>query len=526
MRALCTVANVMNGWKTILAIAGLCLVAVGAFFIVRSSIPLQEILVGGDLCHTPTTILDPPSGVNAIGAAILLHGLGANRRTMMYLGSDLAEHGIRSYLIDLPGHGDSTDAFTFLNAEECAAATLEFLIREGQIEAKKSVLVGHSMGGAIAIRMADRNPVAATIAISPAPMILPRRMPANLLVLSGQYDMWPMRRQAEALAVAAGRARTDASDFAERRAFRLQVVPHATHTSLIVERAVAQLTEQWAMESLLPNADAKTPPLNLNLATHDRFNRGGQRLAGAVLGLLGLVLLFPLCPALVGVLTGPPHPESHIVRPAHALVVAEQAVCALFSVLLLTVVLPLRFLRLYNGDYLASLLLISGVLLLLMNRKCVKPAFSRSAKALTATGVLGLAAMLAMGAWFNWQLGDLWMNAPRWLRFAELLPAAWIFCFAEEVVLGPVTMGKRRAVRFAISLVLRLELWLACVLGYYMLANGQALLGVLVTGLAVFSILQRAATDELRRQTGSATAAAAFGAILAAWFIAAVFPLT
>jgi len=40
-----------------------------------------------------------------------------------------------------------------------------------------------------------------------------------------------------------------------------------------------------------------------------------------------------------------------------------------------------------------------------------------------------------------------------------------------------------------------------------------------------FSVLQRLATDVLLRRTGSATAAAAFGAILAAWFIAAVFPL-
>jgi hypothetical protein len=276
---------------------------------------------------------------------------------------------------------------------------------------------------------------------------------------------------------------------------------------------------------LLPNTYAKTSALNL-LATYDRFNHGRPRLVGAILGLVGLVFLFPFGAAIVGVVSGPPQPESQIVRPAYALAVAEQAVCALFSVLLLAVVVPLRFIRLYNGDYLASLLLTSSVLLLLINRKYVKRTFSPRPKALATVGALGLAAVLAVGAWFNWQLGDLWMNAPRWLRFAELLPVAWIFCFAEEVVLGPVERGKRRAVRFAISLVLRLELWLACLLGYYMLANGQALIGVLVTGLAVFSMLQRAATDELRRQTGSATAAAAFDAILAAWFITVVFPLT
>jgi hypothetical protein len=73
---------------------------------------------------------------------------------------------------------------------------------------------------------------------------------------------------------------------------------------------------------------------------------------------------------------------------------------------------------------------------------------------------------------------------------------------------------------------MRLELWLACILAYYELDSGRALLGVLVTGLAIFSILQRLASDSLRTRIGSALAAALFGAILVSWFIAAVFPLT
>jgi hypothetical protein len=44
--------------------------------------------------------------------------------------------------------------------------------------------------------------------------------------------------------------------------------------------------------------------------------------------------------------------------------------------------------------------------------------------------------------------------------------------------------------------------------------------------LALFSIGQRLGADAVRRRTGSAAAAAFFGAILGAWFIAAAFPLT
>ena len=94
-------------------------------------------------------------------------------------------------------------------------------------------------------------------------------------------------------------------------------------------------------------------------------------------------------------------------------------------------------------------------------------------------------------------------------------------------MLGPVGDG-RHGVRDVSSLflVMRLELWLACVLAYYMLGQRTRLSsGSSVAGLAAFSDLQRLATDAFRLRTGSATAAAAFGAILAAWFIAAVFPL-
>ncbi len=520
----------MKRWESILAIGGAGLLLLGTWFVRRSSLPHRDLLIVAGSCDTPATIFEPPAGVSVMGSAIFFHGLGANRRTMMYLGTDFAGHGFRAYLLDLPGHGDNTDAFTYAKAEECADASVESLmrgtVRGEQLDATRTILIGHSMGGAMAIRLADRTPLAATVAISPAPMVLPRRMPANLLVFVGQYDLWPMRREAEDIAAAAGGQRLGPNDFAEDRAFKVEVVPQATHTSQIVDRAVAHRAEDWAMEALFPNVDARTRALNIDLATYDTFKQGRRRLPGAVMGLFGLAFLFPAGAALLGAIVSPQGSAHEASRPSSGLAVAEGAVCALASVLILAVVIPLRFVHLYDGDYLGSLLLLSGALLLALNRKYVKENLSLDIKACVAAGAAGLLVFLATGAWFSWQLGDLWMNAPRWLRFVELLPATWIFCFAEEVVLGPVGSGKRRAWRFVLFLAIRAALWIACVLAYYTLANGQVLLGVLVAGLAVFSVLQRAATDALRLRTSSATAAAVFGAILAAWFIAAVFPLT
>ena len=174
---------------------------------------------------------------------------------MQLLGENLArENGLRAYLVDLPGHGDNTDAFSFARAQKCAAATVETLIRSREIDPKQTVLVGHSMGAAIAISLADIEPVASTIAISPAPLVLPHRMPANLLVFSARYDISPLKQQAQALAAAAGGDRATTEDFLQLRAFHLQIVSIADHTSVLVDPRVAEQAANWIRNSFDGNA--------------------------------------------------------------------------------------------------------------------------------------------------------------------------------------------------------------------------------------------------------------------------------
>jgi alpha-beta hydrolase superfamily lysophospholipase len=515
----------MKRWEIIFALIALLFLALGYRWIRQGELPKQETWIDAGGCRTPVTILEPPPDVTPAGSVILLHGLSANRRLMMYLAEDFAGHGLRAYAIDLPGHGDSKDAFSFSRAEKCATTAVESLVRSGTIDPKNTIVLGHSMGAAIAIRMADRDPLAATIAISPAPMNMPQRMPANLLVVSASADLAILKRTAQNLLSAAEGTRTASEDFAQQRAFDLQTVPYSTHTSLLSDHRVAHHAELWAMRALFPNIPTNTLALNLDLATYETFGNGRRRLAGGVFGLIGIVLLFPAAATLVAKFAAPTQVESPGTQPSAALLLTEGAACSMAAVLLLTVGVPLRFLHLYAGAYLTSLLLIVGILLLILNFGFAMEYATFDGKRLAAAGILGLATFLAIGAWLNWQIDDAWLNAPRWLRFAAILPGAWIFAFAEEVVLGPVHHGKR-VTRLAIFLALRLDIFLACVLAYYLLANGQVLIVILFVYLALFSILQRLATDALRVRTGSATSAALFGAILAAWFIATVFPLT
>lgn len=518
----------MKAREGVLAGVRALLLLASAWAIHRTELPREDFTVNSRGCSTPITVVEPQQPARA--SAVLFHGLAANRRVMLLLGESLARNNrLRAFLVDLAGHGDNTDAFSFARAEECAAATVEALIRRGRIDPKQTVLVGHSLGGAIAVRLADREPVAATIAISPAPMVLPRRMPANLLVFSASYDLSVLRRQADGLALAAGGDRTGIEDFRQLRAFHLETLSLADHTSVLVDPRVVEQSADWirgSLDALTLKSAQMTAWTDLPRATSGISFHSVVRAVAPFAGLLALLMMFPMALAVAARAARPAHSEIATVRPTRALAIAEGAALALAGVFLLKLGTPLKFLHMYSADYLVSLLAIFAALMLALNRDAAKESWSWNARQWSAAAILGFAVTLAIGAWLNWNVSDLWLNEARWMRFAIVLPFAFLFGFAEETILGPVQHGKQGTLRFAVALTLRLEIWLACVVGVYTLANGQFLIGVLVTGLAAFSILQRLSTDAIRGATGSATAAAVFGAILAAWFIAAVFPLT
>ena len=62
--------------------------------------------------------------------------------------------------------------------------------------------------------------------------------------------------------------------------------------------------------------------------------------------------------------------------------------------------------------------------------------------------------------------------------------------------------------------------------GVLILHNGEILMGLLSLYMAVFNLIQRSGMDIVRTETGSATSAALFGAILLAGFCLVIFPLT
>ncbi len=515
-------AATMKRPEWLMALGGLVFLAVGWQLTRSSHGPSRDIVVV-EACRAPVRILEPQAP-RPIGSAIVFHGLSANRRLMQTFGQWLASLGLRAYLVDSPGHGDNTEPFSFTRAEQCAGDLVESLAQKGEINLDTTILAGHSMGGAIAIRLADRFPTAATIAISPAPLVQlskvpasflpygpPRRMPVNLLVFVGGWEPSITAQADQALMRAAGGERLQPEDFQQRRAAKLVVIPMATHTSLLYDRRVKDWSLDWARSALSQLAVASTAP--------------GSPVAGGLLGLVGLFLLFPAAASGLALLLRANGKEEIIEPPGIRRVLVLWMVTSLLVVSLEKFWVPLKVLRMMTGDYLASSFLLTGVVLLVFLRNEVRAALRLNTRAVALAGLLGLSTLLVFGAWLDWQLAGGGMNAPRWLRFVPVALVCWPYFAAEEVALGPPSVGRRLG-RFALFLALRLELWVALLLALYVFRSGQILIVLLAIYLALLSLVQRWASDAVRRRTGSVAAAAAIGAILTAWFVAAVFPLT
>lgn len=98
--------------------------------------------------------------------ALLLHGWGASWHYWQWLAPALARAGYRVYAPDLPGHGDSARPPLAYDSETYHSFALE-LVRALGLE--RFVLAGHSLGGYVALRLAETWPerVARLVLVNP-----------------------------------------------------------------------------------------------------------------------------------------------------------------------------------------------------------------------------------------------------------------------------------------------------------------------------------------------------------------------
>jgi len=503
----------MKRRKLVHGITGIALLGAGMLLVQREPYRAQTVIASAGGCEMRVDVVEPTYTSDAQGYVVLLHGLSATKRIMSYLAQGFANQNLRVFVPDLPGHGRTPGPFRPARVEACTEALVRELIEKHAILPQKTILAGHSMGGATAIRVASRIAVAGVIAISPAPMNTqhgvspemllfhdPPAMPRNLLVISGAWEVPSMRESAADL-VHSGRDDTNEN----------VVIPRATHVSLLFDSATLFQDKRWAARVLGVGSSVALP-------TH-------AALYGFLLGTVGLaVLVVPFISEMTG--PGPEiaaSEESAARRPTAALL--QVALVSALTVVGLRAGVPLRFLDIFQGDYLTSFFFIGGVALLAWNWRALASHCRFRLRSILTAALTAILLMILFGGWFDLTFYESWLTIPRWVRFPGVFLALLPWHFAEEMFLGGRNLfgGWRR---MALGLVFRALAWLAMVGGLFLLHSGQMLLTLLSAYFALFFVLQRMAMDVVRRETGSAAATAIFGAILLTGFCLVIFPIT
>ena len=329
-------------------------------------------------------------------------------------------------------------------------------------------------------------------------------MPQRFVVISGALEPEPMRANAGELVA----SRSDGTA-------QLLVIPHATHASLIFDRAVVRAFQDWAAKTLQLTGTLGMPSL--------------RPLYGAVAGFIGLLLL---ANPFLRELTGKKHASekeqlaSEIVNPVSwPRMLLEFALGAIVIVFLLRFWNPMRVIRLFEGDYLASFLLLLGIALVLLHWNSLREHALQWKLGLPGALFAALILVLLFTAWLELSLYEAWLTPAKWLRFPFLFLAFLPYHFAEEICLGPAANQTARR-RFALGLCLRAVAGGALAFGALYLHSGEILMVLLLPYFVLVHVLQRRGMDIVHQETGSALVSAVFGAILLAGFCLVIFPVT
>ena len=130
---------------------------------------------------------------------------------------------------------------------------------------------------------------------------------------------------------------------------------------------------------------------------------------------------------------------------------------------------------------------------------------------------------LLVTGWFDLTVTGAWLTLQRWERFPLFFAGAFVFLYALEILLGPVTEPRKR---LGIDYLAILLAWLVLVFGTFVLHSGQILVVLLMPYFMLFFVFMRLGARLVRQRTASATAAAVFGAILLAGFSLVLFPVS
>ncbi|WP_158808673.1 alpha/beta fold hydrolase [Beijerinckia sp. L45] len=172
------------GWLLALLGALVLFTAITARSVERAVPPLGRFIdIDGDVIH----YLDQGSGP----AIVMIHGLGSQLRTFTYALLAAMSGNFRIILLDRPGSGYSRRARGASARLPAQARTIAGLITALQLE--RPLVVGHSLGGAVALALALDHPDKVGGLALIAPLTHPQDAPPD--VMKGLAVQSPMLRR-------------------------------------------------------------------------------------------------------------------------------------------------------------------------------------------------------------------------------------------------------------------------------------------------------------------------------------------
>jgi pimeloyl-ACP methyl ester carboxylesterase len=452
---------------------------------------------------------------------------------MIHLGTAFAKAGMNSYLIDLPGHGESTGKFTWENCQGAVQEALMYFSRRSDAPSPPVpvILVGHSMGAALAIQAAryDQS-VANVVAVSPVAAQVDRTAPRNLLILLGEFDLPFVRRGAiflfqQATGISSPPLKHFRDCASPDGSKRMVLLPWTEH-SLGIFRPRALLEMANWLEHLYPQT---------------RFDIARSRTE--------LLLKLFICSIVLYVLV----PGFDLLHGGISLLNAKRSCSAedktllpnlfstqgrgwlkwfpplwlyglagILSVALLLAFNPWDGLCLMGGGYLCGFLCLTGVLALCCQRP--RAAMLSCSWVDLVTVILSVVLFVYLaGPLFSRLFVHLAVSQARFWKLPIIAVSIYPFYLYDEWVSRHWITSSNLSKLLLFHFSTRLFLALVLIVGFFVLQNRQFLIVLILPAMLALTSLCWFQAWGVYRKTRSVTASAALSALLTAWFLSMFF---
>ena len=424
--------------------------------------------------------IDPPTTyfhytpAGAPGARILvIHGLDASKNVVNLLSYALADAGFEVFAIDLPGHGESRARFTGLGARDVVDQVLTRL-------GPDTIAIGHSLGGAVLLDVANDRHVPRLVLFSPAPTPLDSIQADHVLVLEGQFDPGRIR----AFAANIREASTGTVDIRDMR--------WTGHSGGLLKPWIMEDAIRW-----LGGSAEKTHTL-LRFALLAIALISGVAAGVVLLGLLPMTIVKP--------------PS----QPGPGLVV-RYIIVALAATLVASYVNLFSWLRLYATHYLIGILFLTGFSLMVWFRPHLRTSARNVLVSVGATtALIGILYVVVS------EVAMMTLAGGRWWRFSTIAVLGFPLFFVEETLFRSARFVSRSTLLFVVT---RVALAATVVTGGLILYRDAAFLLLMMHAVVLLWVLLWWCGDIVRRRS-DAFAAALFAALVQAWIFSALFVIT